>query len=187
MAEIATRGLEHSTIRGIAARANVATGTFYNHFECLNALLDELTEEFLDVVDHSRELTRAGEPVEFFLGVSAGRLCAFSVLDRPRATVFAMLVLASRISVPSLEIIDQMTAAQREAGIDPPRTDLVSSMIGAAIGTLILDIAARVDRIGTDDVAYVVEIFAAVLRLTPDQTDSARQIGIAEFEGIFHT
>ena len=51
LTEMAIHGIAGATIRGIANRANVATGTFYNHFADVDALLDEVMVDLVVMTD----------------------------------------------------------------------------------------------------------------------------------------
>src|SRR5262245_48439011 len=57
----AARGVEHTTIADIAERADVAIGSFYNHFSTKDELLDALIEQALS--EQLRLLQRRQAPI----------------------------------------------------------------------------------------------------------------------------
>lgn len=56
MAALAAHGPDGVTVGEVASRAQVATGTFYNHFPSLQHLLDAVTDELASGVEIARDL-----------------------------------------------------------------------------------------------------------------------------------
>ncbi len=56
MAALAAHGPDGITVGEVAGRAQVATGTFYNHFPSLQHLLDAVTDELASGVEIARDL-----------------------------------------------------------------------------------------------------------------------------------
>lgn len=68
------QGFEATTVVQIAEAADVAAGTFFNHFESKQALLHEMTREASDHVEGmvARQLERAVSTQERILGFAVG-------------------------------------------------------------------------------------------------------------------
>ncbi|MEM8705201.1 MAG: TetR/AcrR family transcriptional regulator [Actinomycetota bacterium] len=88
--EIAASG-EAFTILDVTKRADVSNGTFYNHFDDRDALIDAVVAEVLtSFTDTSDELVRFDDPVRRFATVTA-LLLEHSVANPQLATVLLRL------------------------------------------------------------------------------------------------
>jgi len=153
------KGIDAVTIAEIAAEADVAFGSFYNHFDSKDAIVDALVVELLDALGETIDATIAeiGDPVEalrvaFRMALTAGDLgpewAAFMVraavadrslldgiLARARRDV-ERAIAARRLSVPDLDAAMTMLAGAllfaTQAGAEPDAcAEMALRMLGA--------------------------------------------------------
>lgn len=156
---MAEKGIDAVTIAEIADEADVAFGSFYNHFESKDAIVDALVVELLDALGEVIDATIADieDPVEalrvaFRMAQTAGDLgpewAAFMVraavadprlldgiLARARRDV-ERAIGAGRLSVPDLDAAMTMLAGAllfaTQSGADPDAcAEMALRMLGA--------------------------------------------------------
>ena len=184
VSEVAENGLDGATIRSITTRANVATGTFYNHFADLEQVLDELAESLLILLANSTDLVAKGEDPAFVLGVAAGRVTGFASSDKDLAITYSCMISAGRVQVPDRSVVQAVLDHQRSIGANPPRELLVANVLAAVV-------AASLREIGTSkgvpcevETDYYAHLFASVMCFTPEQIATTQRVARAELETI---
>lgn len=172
---IAEKGIDVATIGEIAERADVAFGSFYNHFESKDALVEAL---FAEIVEAHTETSRE---IDALLPSPADRL-ARGVLAylRQAATDPLSGMLLVRIGTgrldlgaPLLGLVARDVKAGQDAGLFSADADpgvLVVMIAGATYGA----VYASLSMSPADAEPRAVEVAEAVLRLAGMTPSAAR-------------
>ncbi|MCR9094470.1 MAG: TetR/AcrR family transcriptional regulator [bacterium] len=159
----ARRGTERVNTNAIAKRAQLAVGTFYNHFPDKHALLREIQNRTVGALRAARvEATRgAGTDPEAQVRASAGAAVAFAeshaqayrvTFGRERAGATAHGPVVSESTRPTADGLRRLQAAGRvDPALDP---DLAArAYLAMEVGTILwwLDDPSRAGRDGVVD------------------------------------
>ena len=167
---MAVKGVEATTIQDITEGADVGFGTFYNHFESKEAILDEvvslLIEEFVDRVG---ELTADLDDPAVAMATVITNLIGLVDVD-PVLGGLALEVGASRpelgneVAAHIRTQLDEGMASGRFELIDPrPATVVIGGAINLAMQ---LRLAGRLER---EEEAQHVELLLRMLGLSADE------------------
>ncbi|MEM1333674.1 MAG: TetR/AcrR family transcriptional regulator [Actinomycetota bacterium] len=160
--EIAEQG-EAFTILDITKRAEVSNGTFYNHFDDRDALVDAVVEEVIaSFVQGSAELVDDPDPVRRFATITA--LLFEHATANPRlATVLLRLHSLANTDTwpvdPFRHMRDDLTQAHEEGRLDVAPNDATIDLVTGTAFRAVL-------RLTTADTEarYVVDIITSLLR-----------------------
>jgi len=172
--EIAVHG-EAFTILDVTKRAEVSNGTFYNHFDDRDDLIDAVIAEVLTAfTDASAELVTLDDPVRRFATISA-LLLEHSAASPQLATVLLRLPslakAASPESDPFRHLRNDLAAAVQQGRLSREPTDAV---VDIATGTLFRAVL-RVTTDGTT-AAYRTEVIAVLLEAFGLKAREAKKI-----------
>lgn len=159
--EIATHG-EAFTILDVTKRADVSNGTFYNHFDNRDALIDAVIDEVLTAfTDASAELVALDDPVRRFATISA-LLLEHSAADPQLATVLlrlpSLVRAASPRSDPFRHLRNDLASAVQDGRLTREPSDAVVDIATGALFRAVL-------RVTTDGASarYRTEVIAVLL------------------------
>ena len=162
--EIAVHG-EAFTILHVTKRAEVSNGTFYNHFDDRDDLIDAVIAEVLTAfTDASAELVALDDPVRRFAMISA-LLLEHSATNPQLATVLLRLPSLARAqsiaSDPFRHLRDDLTAAVQQGRLTREPTDAVVDIATGALFRAVL-------RVITDSAttAYRTEVITVLESVT---------------------
>lgn len=136
-AELAEHGPDGATIGEIARRAFVSTGTFYNHFDDLDTLLQTVVNELAGAIETARDHLAVVEP-DPAAQIASGTLQLLSLAHEDPATARAFVALLA--SVP--EFRSRVRASVHSSILDgvaqqrfAPRPSIVTTdaLIGAVV------------------------------------------------------
>lgn len=137
MAALAAHGPDGVTVGDVAARAEVATGTFYNHFTSLAQLVDAVADELASGVEIARELLDQVEhdPAARVV-IGTRQLLALPRTDPATARAFVALVptvpaLRARVRATVRGAVDDGIRAGRF--VDRSATATADALLGAAL------------------------------------------------------
>jgi AcrR family transcriptional regulator len=168
---MADSGIEGTTIAGVAARAGVSPGTFYNYFPDMPALVDALVDELLAYLD--RELTEiAGlglEPLERF-AVGIDRVLRLPEQDPAWAwCLIRFEPTVARLREALCERVARVPAAARRSSA---RRDVVVADI--LIGTMMTSMLSRLEgRADSTHNHLVAEALLRALGIPPEEARAA--------------
>ncbi len=174
-AVIAEKGIDAATIGEIAERADVAFGSFYNHFESKDGLVEALFAEI--VADHAA----ASAGIDAELASPAERLARGSMAwIRQAATdpLWGMLLVRIGtgrldLAAPLLGLVDRDVKAGQEAGLFDAAADagvLVVMIAGAVYGAVYASLGVDPEQAEV----RAAEVAASVLRLAGMAPAAAR-------------
>jgi len=104
------RGIDAVTIAEIAAEADVAFGSFYNHFESKDALVDAIIRELLDILSDTIDTATATIEDPLVALSAAFRMLHRAAVREPELTAFIQ-----RAALSDDRVLEGITARARQA------------------------------------------------------------------------
>ncbi len=151
MAVLAEAGPEGATVGAIAARAEVAAGTFYNHFPSLQALVEAVTDELASGVEIASDvLARIEGDAAARVVIGTRQLLALTDDDPTRARAFVSLL----ATIPELRSrIRRIVRGAIADGIDAGRFERASASAAAdaLVGAVVQWMRSRLTGEGADE------------------------------------
>jgi AcrR family transcriptional regulator len=174
MAVLADHGPDGTTVGAVARRARVAPGTFYNHFDDLDALIGQIVDELVTGVEIARELlVEVEHDAAARVAIGSMQLLALAADDPPTARAFTTLI----ATVPTFRTrVRGIVRGAITDGIEQGRFITRSADItaDAVIGAVVQWMRTRLtgEQVGDD----VTEHLALVLRIAGYDGDDDRAI-----------
>ncbi len=176
MGVLAEQGPTGATVGAVAARAGVATGTFYNHFPSMGDLLDAVTDELargVEIASETLELVEHDPAVRVVIGTR--QLLVLAREDPVAAQAFVSLLasvpghrarIRRTVRLAVTDGIDQRRFARRDAGA------VTDAVLGAVIQWMRSTLAGEVV-----DETECFEIALAIVGLEPTEVHAAIDSG----------
>jgi len=177
---MAACGIDNVTIRQITDRADVASGTFYNHFADLTELEAEIIDLLTASVNDLEGFLRASDDVVGVTGSIFGRLIGFAVQHPHTASVFGQLLAAGRAEAPRSDFIEAAFDTVRNLDEPKPATGLVPRLLSLVMAGVVLGVVECEEHPTEDDVAFYISVLCTAVQFEQGDKERATKVAIAE-------
>lgn len=174
---VAQSGPDRLTVAEITGRAEMATGTFYNHFHSLDEIVDAVADQLgaaVEIAQQTLDLLERDPAARVAVGIH--QMLRLASDDPASATAFVMLAGVRAGFRARIRAIVRATLAE---GSESGRfgVEASSALVNAVVGTALQSMRSRV--LGEVDDGEASEVVALVLGMLGLDADEAAKVGAA--------